>query len=108
MARPRASPFQPFAFRKTYGCTFPVGMGASGSSGAPGVGAPQRRRYICLRAMTGAPLYDVAVIGGGIVGLAAARQLLARGAGRVAVLDREPAVARHQTGHNSGVIHAGL
>lgn len=55
-----------------------------------------------------AAAYDVAVVGGGIVGLATARELLARGAGRVAVLEREAAVAQHQTGHNSGVIHAGL
>lgn len=55
-----------------------------------------------------ASVYDVAVVGGGIVGLAAARQLLSRGAGRVAVVEREAAVAQHQTGHNSGVIHAGL
>lgn len=55
-----------------------------------------------------ASVYDVVVVGGGIVGLAAARQLLSRGAGRVAVIEREAAVAQHQTGHNSGVIHAGL
>jgi L-2-hydroxyglutarate oxidase LhgO len=53
-------------------------------------------------------MHDVVVVGGGIVGLAVARELLNRGAGRVAVLEREPAVARHQTGHNSGVVHASL
>jgi L-2-hydroxyglutarate oxidase LhgO len=54
------------------------------------------------------PVYEIAVVGGGIIGLATVRQLLARGTGRVAVLEREAAVAQHQTGHNSGVIHAGL
>jgi L-2-hydroxyglutarate oxidase len=49
----------------------------------------------------------VAVIGGGIVGLAVARELAARGH-RLTVLEKEPHWARHQTGRNSGVIHAGL
>jgi L-2-hydroxyglutarate oxidase LhgO len=53
--------------------------------------------------------YDVAVIGAGILGLATARELLLRHPGlRVAVLDKEDRVAAHQTGHNSGVLHAGL
>jgi len=53
--------------------------------------------------------YDVAVVGAGIVGLAAAREVLARRQdARVIVIDKEPAVAAHQTGHNSGVIHAGV
>ena len=52
---------------------------------------------------------DIAVVGGGIVGLAAARELLRRRPGaRLAVLEKEPALARHQTGHNSGVIHSGI
>ncbi|HEX4110797.1 MAG TPA: L-2-hydroxyglutarate oxidase [Solirubrobacteraceae bacterium] len=55
------------------------------------------------------PMCDVAVIGGGILGLAVARELARRAPGRrVAVLEREREVARHQTGHNSGVIHAGV
>jgi L-2-hydroxyglutarate oxidase len=49
------------------------------------------------------------VIGGGIVGLAAAyKLLLARPGVRVTVLEKEPGVGRHQTGNNSGVLHAGL
>lgn len=51
---------------------------------------------------------DIAVIGGGIVGLAAARELLIRHPVSLAVLEAEDGVARHQTGHNSGVIHSGL
>src|SRR5215210_1427423 len=52
---------------------------------------------------------DLAVVGGGIVGLAVARELTARRPGLSAVvLEREPELARHQTGHNSGVIHAGI
>jgi L-2-hydroxyglutarate oxidase len=51
----------------------------------------------------------VVVIGGGILGLAAARELLARRPGaRLAVLEREPRLAAHQTGHTSGVVHAGI
>jgi L-2-hydroxyglutarate oxidase len=52
---------------------------------------------------------DVAVIGAGILGLATARQLLLCHPDlRVAVLDKEDRVAAHQTGHNSGVLHAGV
>ena len=53
--------------------------------------------------------FDAAVIGGGIVGLATARALLAGAPGRrIVVLEREPAVGRHQSSHNSGVLHAGV
>ncbi len=54
-------------------------------------------------------MHDFAVIGGGIVGLSTARALLKRhpGAG-VVVLEKEASWARHQTGHNSGVIHSGI
>ena len=49
------------------------------------------------------------VVGAGILGLATARQLAASCAGaEIVVLEREPALARHQTSHNSGVVHAGL
>jgi (S)-2-hydroxyglutarate dehydrogenase len=52
---------------------------------------------------------DVAIVGGGILGLAVARELLRRKPGAsLCVLEREPDVARHQTGHNSGVVHAGI
>ena len=51
----------------------------------------------------------VAVVGGGILGLATARLLSSTRPGdEVVVLEKEPALARHQTGHNSGVVHAGL
>jgi 2-hydroxyglutarate dehydrogenase len=50
---------------------------------------------------------DVVVVGGGIVGLATARELALRGR-RVTVLEREPAIGAHQTSHNSGVIHQGI
>jgi L-2-hydroxyglutarate oxidase len=54
-------------------------------------------------------LYDFAIIGAGIVGLAAAREILrARPRSSTVVLEKENAVASHQTGHNSGVIHAGI
>lgn len=49
------------------------------------------------------------MVGGGIVGLAVARELIARNPRTsVCVLEREPQIATHQTGHNSGVIHAGV
>lgn len=50
-----------------------------------------------------------AVIGGGIVGLAVARELTIRYPGlQVTVFDKEDHVAAHQSGHNSGVVHAGI
>jgi (S)-2-hydroxyglutarate dehydrogenase len=52
---------------------------------------------------------DFVVIGGGIVGLSTARALLERHPGaRLLVLEKEGGWARHQTGHNSGVIHSGI
>jgi (S)-2-hydroxyglutarate dehydrogenase len=51
----------------------------------------------------------VAIIGGGIVGLATAYRLLVRNPGtQVTLLEKEAAAGRHQTGHNSGVLHCGL
>jgi L-2-hydroxyglutarate oxidase len=53
--------------------------------------------------------YDVAIVGAGLVGLATARELLIRWPTlRVVVLEKEPAIASHQSGHNSGVIHSGI
>lgn len=53
--------------------------------------------------------YDFLVVGGGIVGLSTALHLQrARPGASVLVLEKEDGLARHQTGHNSGVIHAGL
>jgi L-2-hydroxyglutarate oxidase len=52
---------------------------------------------------------DIAIIGGGIVGLATALSLTDRyPRARLVVLDKEPKIAAHQTGHNSGVIHSGI
>ncbi|UDL93932.1 L-2-hydroxyglutarate oxidase [Lichenihabitans sp. PAMC28606] len=53
--------------------------------------------------------FDFCIIGGGIVGLATARELLLRHPGAsLVLLEKEAGVARHQTGHNSGVIHSGI
>ena len=53
--------------------------------------------------------YDIGILGGGIVGLAAATALKKRRPGiRILVLEKEPRVGFHQTGHNSGVIHSGV
>lgn len=54
-------------------------------------------------------IYDYCIIGGGIVGLATAMALLERQPGAsLVILEKEPMLAQHQTGHNSGVIHAGI
>lgn len=53
--------------------------------------------------------YDLAIIGGGLVGLATAMELLVRHpALTLVVLEKESEVARHQSGHNSGVLHGGI
>jgi L-2-hydroxyglutarate oxidase LhgO len=53
--------------------------------------------------------WDIAVIGGGIIGLAAAMELLTRRPNvRLVVLEKEQQIAQHQSGHNSGVIHSGI
>jgi len=52
---------------------------------------------------------DIAIVGAGILGLAVARELLQRRPHlRLSVLEQSPTVAGHQSGHNSGVIHAGV
>jgi L-2-hydroxyglutarate oxidase len=52
---------------------------------------------------------DLVIIGGGIVGLATALEAVRRHRGqRIAVLEKEDTIGRHQTGHNSGVIHSGI
>ncbi len=52
---------------------------------------------------------DLAIVGGGIVGLATALQLLRRRPSlRLVILEREAQIAAHQSSHNSGVVHAGL
>jgi L-2-hydroxyglutarate oxidase len=55
------------------------------------------------------PIYDYCVIGGGIVGLATAMHLLQlHPDARLLLLEKEATLAKHQTGHNSGVIHSGI
>lgn len=82
---------------------------------SPGFSEQGDRAAEPLGAVRGSPgaeppgVYDFAVIGGGIVGLATAMKLLAERPGAsLVVLEKEDGVARHQTGHNSGVIHAGI
>lgn len=53
--------------------------------------------------------YDLVVVGGGIVGTATAREIVQRHPNwRVAIVEKESDMAAHQSGHNSGVIHAGI
>jgi len=53
-------------------------------------------------------LYDIAIVGGGIIGIATARALSMRRSLSIIVIEAEQHLASHQTGHNSGVIHSGL
>lgn len=66
--------------------------------------------YVCLELPRGnLVIYDFCVIGGGIVGLSTAMQLLQRQPGAsLLLLEKEDTLGLHQTGHNSGVIHAGV
>ncbi|XP_035780786.1 L-2-hydroxyglutarate dehydrogenase, mitochondrial-like [Anopheles albimanus] len=53
--------------------------------------------------------YDIVVVGGGIVGTASAREILLRHPTlRIAIVEKEHKLAFHQSGHNSGVVHAGI
>ncbi|HEY7164746.1 MAG TPA: L-2-hydroxyglutarate oxidase [Candidatus Binatia bacterium] len=53
--------------------------------------------------------YDLTIIGAGIIGLATALRITeSYPRTRLLIIDKEPAIAQHQTGHNSGVIHSGL
>ncbi|CAH8565680.1 unnamed protein product [Schistosoma margrebowiei] len=62
-----------------------------------------------FRSSTKAHTFDIAIVGGGIVGLATARELALRFPRfRFALLEKEEELAMHQSGHNSGVIHAGI
>lgn len=54
-------------------------------------------------------IYDFCIIGGGIVGLATAMELLQREpTASLLLLEKETTLAKHQTGHNSGVIYVGI
>src|ERR1700675_165305 len=55
-----------------------------------------------------AQTFDIAIVGGGIVGMATALALTRRYRTSLVVLEAEDRLARHQTGNNSGVIHSGL
>jgi 2-hydroxyglutarate dehydrogenase len=73
---------------------------------------PTRRRASLAREMMGGmsdATIDLVVVGAGILGLAVAREALLRDPdGRVEVIEREDRLGAHQTGHNSGVVHAGI
>lgn len=59
--------------------------------------------------MSGNSPLDIAIVGGGIVGLSTAFTLAQRYEGLgIAIFEKEPDIAQHQTGHNSGVIHSGI
>ena len=72
-------------------------------------GVPESGKSCTSESAMASPTYDVAVIGGGIVGLAVALQLSQLSPGcRIVVVEKETELAVHQTGHNSGVIHSGI
>jgi len=52
--------------------------------------------------------YDIAIVGGGLVGLATAMALAEKTSSRLLLVEAENELASHQSGHNSGVIHSGL
>ncbi len=70
---------------------------------------PSATLWAIESATAGNMTYDFCIIGGGIVGLATAMRLLQlRPGASLLLLEKEESLARHQTGHNSGVIHAGI
>ena len=59
--------------------------------------------------MTRRQQFDLCVIGGGLVGLSVARAVAEQFSGvSILVVEKEDGVARHQSSHNSGVVHSGL
>jgi (S)-2-hydroxyglutarate dehydrogenase len=56
----------------------------------------------------GQKIFDIAIIGGGIIGTATALNLQKKGNYKIVILEAEDHLAAHQTGNNSGVIHSGL
>ncbi|CAL7934710.1 unnamed protein product [Xylocopa violacea] len=53
--------------------------------------------------------FDLVIVGGGIIGCATAREMMVRHPNlKMAIVEKENALAKHQTGHNSGVVHAGI
>ncbi len=54
-------------------------------------------------------MVDVTIIGGGIVGLATGYQILEYDSSlKLVILEKEPEIGQHQSGHNSGVIYSGI
>ncbi|XP_018058498.1 PREDICTED: L-2-hydroxyglutarate dehydrogenase, mitochondrial [Atta colombica] len=67
--------------------------------------------YICRHQSTTSTCssYDLVIVGGGIIGCATAREIIMRHPNmKIAIVEKENALAMHQTGHNSGVVHAGM
>lgn len=68
-----------------------------------------KKRVCKIESRPSSRRYDVAIVGAGLVGLATARELLIRQPKlHLVVLEKESAIASHQSGHNSGVIHSGI
>src|ERR1051326_4915641 len=68
-----------------------------------------KRQFVKIQPVNLDGKVDVLIVGGGIVGLATALQAVRKKPGRrLVVIEKEPAIARHQSGHNSGVIHSGI
>src|ERR1700710_1000627 len=73
------------------------------------VGARGRFRSAPKRSVSRIMIHDFCIVGGGIVGLATAHELArSRPGASVVLIEKEAGLGRHQTGHNSGVIHAGI
>ncbi|XP_011253873.1 L-2-hydroxyglutarate dehydrogenase, mitochondrial [Camponotus floridanus] len=68
--------------------------------------------YTCRHGSTASSTcsaYDLVIVGGGIIGCATAREMIMRHPNmKMAIVEKENVLAMHQTGHNSGVVHAGI
>ena len=82
-------------------------LGQDGGGQVPVVTSGTDSKGGMITSKARATVTPVGIVGAGIVGLAVARQLAGAGV-PVVVFEKEQAVAAHQTGHNSGVVHAGI
>src|SRR5262249_25898033 len=75
---------------------------------AKNICAKRNRPTLIMKPIMSTNKCEFLIAGAGITGLTVARELLARGARDIIILEKESSVGQHASGHNSGVLHAGI